>query len=104
MEALWCRQLHQKVSLRVKSKNKIMNLLKYKVTLSYLIVILLVLVYVFTTNGDTPIIPALLTLIPWGFVLPRSLIDTSELALPLINIFINGGIVFSIEYLIRREA
>lgn len=65
-----------------------------KFAILYLLVTIGIFIWVMTTSGDTPILPALFLLLPWGLMFSEQFKDMPEFALLFLNIGLNTILLY----------
>ncbi len=70
----------------------------------YLLIVVIIVVWIFTKSGDTPIFPAIAVLLPWGVIFTVLLQDWNLPSfVPLIlNISINTSILYVVGFVLER--
>ena len=65
----------------------------FKLAIPYLLITVGITIWIMTKSGDTPILPALFILLPWGFMFSEQF-KGMEFGLPLVNISLNGILLY----------
>ncbi len=73
-----------------------------KLSATYLVITVGIVIWIFTKSGDTPIGPAILVSLPWGFMFSEQFKGMSEFVLPLVNIGFNTILLYLIGKIFEK--